>query len=259
MRRIVWFGLVIPMLLIVFSAMRTSQEPIGKITFPLNRVFVIPAGTSDIKYAQFNMDVFPGDKIETKKESRCEITLKNGDIFRIDENSIFTLEDVQVTEKTVKAEMFLGLGKIWANIRKIFSKDDYLRVKSPSAVIAVRGTIYRVDARKDSTTQVRVYEGKVAVSPPPATTPAAPAPRQPQQKPKPQEVPAPQQVPAPTQVPGPTEVSVETWLQIVKAQQQITVHPDGSYEVAEYDLQKDENLDWVQWNKRRDALRNQQR
>ncbi|RMF62115.1 MAG: hypothetical protein D6748_00180 [Calditrichaeota bacterium] len=256
MRRIIWFTFLIPFFFILLSAMQTSKEPIGKITFPLNRVFVIPAGTSELKYAQFNMEVYPGDKIETKKESRCEITLRNGDVFRIDENSIFTLEEALVTEKTVKAEMSLSLGKIWANIKKIFSRDDYLRVKSPSAVIAVRGTIYRVDAQEDSTTEVRVYEGEVAVTPPPPKVPTPGAPPRPQPKPKPQEVPPPTQVPAPTQVQGPTEVSVEVWVEIVKAQQQIVIKPDGTRSIAEFDPEQDAQLDWVRWNKRRDSLLN---
>ncbi|MCB0293424.1 MAG: hypothetical protein KDH97_24435, partial [Calditrichaeota bacterium] len=59
--RIIFTTLMI--FLLVFSAQ--AKEPVGKISFPLNRVFVIPAGTSSLSYAQFNMDVFPGDKIET--------------------------------------------------------------------------------------------------------------------------------------------------------------------------------------------------
>ena len=62
----------------------------------------------------------------------------------------------------------------------------------------------------------------------------------------------PRQVQAPTQVAGPTEVSMQQWFEIIKAQQQIVVRPDGSYARSDFNLQEDEKLDWVKWNKKRD-------
>lgn len=244
-------GMFFSVILVIFSFVQAGREPVGKITFPLNRVFVLPAGSSSLQMAYFNMDVFAGDKIETKKESRCEITLKNGDVVRIDENSIYTLEEIVVGEKTVKAESFLSVGKLWSTVRKIFAKDDYFKVKSPSAVIAVRGTIYRVNVEKDSTTQVRVYDGEVEV------TPRAPSMGM-KEKGTPEVAPQrewpPKEVPKPGEVAGPQEVSLEKWLEIVKAQQQLIVRPDGSFQKSEFDPEEDAKSDWVQWNKKRDEL-----
>ncbi len=252
MLQVVLVALVLSFLIVGNAA----QEPVGKITFPLNRVFVIRAGSSELQMAHFNMDVFPGDKIETRKESRCEITLKNGDVVRIDENSIYTLEEVVVTEKTVKAESFLNVGKLWSTVRKVFSKDDYFKVKSPSAVIAVRGTIYRIDVAPDSTTQLRVYDGAVEVKPY--------NPSMGMKEESPQEKGAgekqvkpdwpPRDVSGPTDVAGPRTVTMEEWLEIIKAQQQIVIRPDGSYEKSEFDPVQDAKSDWVQWNKKRDAM-----
>ncbi|NIV72829.1 hypothetical protein GWN26_13115 [Candidatus Saccharibacteria bacterium] len=258
MRKIVWLTIFVPIVLLFFSFQQSAKDPVGKISFYLNRVFIIPSGSSNLRYAQFNMDVFPGDKIETKKESRCELTLRNGDIVRIDENSIFTLEDVEISEQAIKAESFLSIGKIWSNIKKIFTDEDKFKVKSPSAVIAVRGTIYRVNANEDTTTEVIVYDGEVEVGPQVAGTGAVDTtkkvPEAEEPKGPPQEVAPPEEVPGPTEVAPPEEVSVETWLEIVKAQQQIIVKPDGSYEKMEYDMAEDAKLDWVQWNKKRDEL-----
>ncbi|RMG67508.1 MAG: hypothetical protein D6715_04560 [Calditrichaeota bacterium] len=237
-----------PLVLLLFFNGRVV-DPVGKITFPLNRVFVIRPGQDRPLMATFNMDVYPGDKVETKKESRCEITFLNGHVVRLDENSIYTLEQVEISEKRTRVESGLSLGRLWSNIRKIFSKEDYFRVKSPTAVVAVRGTIYRVNANPDSSTEVYVYQGEVAVSP------AKAGPGQPQGGGGgPKRLQKPSQVAPPTQVQGPTEVSLETWFEIVKAQQQIIVRPDGSYQKASFDPAKDATLDWVQWNKERDAL-----
>lgn len=246
-RKVHWATLLL-LVFVLLASPQSSLEPVGKITFPLNRVFVLRSGSEKLAMAYFNMDVFPGDKIETKKESRCEITLNNGDVIRIDENSIYTLEKIEVTESTVHAESFLNVGKLWSNIKKIFSKSDYFRIKSPAAIIAVRGTVYRVDIAADSTTEVYVYKGQVQVSPWKAGMGMQQGYR-PGQKP--------QVVPGPTQVQGPTEVSMETWFEIVKAQQQLTIHPDGRYEKRDFDPLQDSQLEWVQWNIKRDQIAQQ--
>jgi hypothetical protein len=63
----------------------------------------------------------------------------------------------------------------------------------------------------------------------------------------------PRQVQAPTQVAGPTQVSMQQWFEIIKAQQQIVVRLDGSYAKSDFNPLEDDKLDWVQWNKKRDA------
>lgn len=251
MTKILRVGILAGIFLTTVSFMQTAKEPVGKITFPLNRVFVIREGSSKLQMAHFNMDMFEGDKVETKRESRCEITLKNGDVVRIDENSIYTLEKVQITEKTVKAESFLSIGKLWSTIKKVFTEDDEFSVKSPAAVIAVRGTIYRLNVEPDSSTMLRVYDGKVEVSPySPSMGMRGKAP--PDTGPRP--IGPPRDVQGPTEVSGPRDVSMETWLEIVKAQQQIIVKPDGSYKKSDFNLEEDAKSDWVQWNKKRDEM-----
>ncbi|MEJ2636665.1 MAG: FecR family protein [Calditrichia bacterium] len=251
MAKLLRVGVLAALFIITMSFMEAGKEPVGKITFPLNRVFVLQAGSSQPQTASYNMDVFSGDKIETKKESRCEITMNNGNVVRIDENSIYTLENVKVTPETVKAESFLGSGKLWSTIRKIFSKDDYFKVKSPSAVIAVRGTIYRVDVQPDSTTQLRVYDGEVEVTP---YNPSMGALEKTTPGEQPKAIGPPRDVPGPTTVSGPRDVTMEEWLEIVKAQQQIVVSPDGSFQKSDFNLEDDAKSDWVQWNKQRDEL-----
>ena len=237
-----------PLLLLFFFNGRVV-DPVGKITFPLNRVFVIRPHVERPLMATFEMDVYAGDKVETKKESRCEITFLNGHVVRLDENSIYTVEKAVLSQDRTQVESKLSLGRLWSNIRKIFSKQDYFRVKSPTAVVAVRGTIYRINANPDSSTEVYVYRGEVAVSPA----------RSRGSQPGgggggPHRLQKPPQVAPPSQVQGPHQVSLETWFEIVKAQQQIIVRPDGSYQKAAINLAQDAALDWVQWNRQRDAL-----
>jgi hypothetical protein len=102
-----------------------------------------------------------------------------------------------------------------------------------------------MNAGADSSTQVLVYNGNVEVSP--AETSGAQqgmgvVPGQPKQ------------VQGPVQIQGPRQVSLGQWLEIVRAQQQIVIRPDGTYAKSDFSLEEDAKLEWVQWNQERDAL-----
>ncbi len=236
-------------LIILFAALTAfsfspEQTSVGKISFPLGNVLVLSKGETRFRKATFNMPVKNEDKVETKKQSRCEITFNDGSIVRIDERSIYTIEKATITDDKKEVESSLSIGKLWANLKKLIRGKDSWKLKSPAAVVAVRGTVYRMNAGADSSTHVLVYDGQVDVRP--ATFGAGqsglgahPGP--------------PRQIQAPTQVAGPTQVSMRQWFEIIKAQQQIVVRPDGSYAKSDFNLQEDEKLDWVQWNKKRDA------
>ena len=63
-----------------------------------------------------------------------------------------------------------------------------------------------------------------------------------------------QYVQGPQQVQGPKQVTLEEWVEIVKAQQQIVIKPDGSYQKSDFNLAEDSKNSWVKWNQERDKL-----
>ena len=234
--------LIITVMVLSFTP---EQASVGKVSFPLGNVQVLSEGETRFRKVTFNMPVINGDKIETKKQSRCELTYNDGSIVRIDEQSIYTVEKAIISENKKEVESKLSIGKLWANLKKLIRGKDSWRLKSPAAVVAVRGTVYRMNAGADSSTQVLVYEGQVDVKPSSAGgvqqgMGMAPG--------------APRQVQGPQQISGPTQVSMKDWIEIIKAQQQIVVRPDGSYAKSEFSFEEDAKLDWVRWNKERDAL-----
>lgn len=235
--------LIVISFFLFLSSAPPKSNAVGKISFVLKNVLVLEKGAKQFKQAGFQMPVRNGDRLETKKESRAELTFNDGSVVRIDELSIYTVEKADMKENSKEVESTLSIGKLWANVKRLVSNNDSWKLKSPAAVVAVRGTIYRMNAGADSSTQVLVYDGNVAVSP------AAPA-GQPSMGAAPGG--PPRQVSGPVQVAGPKEVSMETWFEIVKAQQQIVVRPDGTYAKSEFNLEEDAKLDWVQWNKERD-------
>ncbi|HPG40924.1 MAG TPA: FecR family protein [bacterium] len=221
----------------------TNEKRIGKVTFVLG-------GANDVQIQHKNLNVWQSikltssiyreDKIKTAAESRCEVTLDDKSIIRIGENTVFCFVESSIDDykKSVRSELLQG--RVWLNVNKSSKPADEFQIKTPTAVCAVRGTIYRIDS--DSSTTCLVYDGKVDVGPLQNWGNQPPVPTNSLQ---------PVEVPGPFEVPPPYEVSLETWVQIIQGFQ-IVVRPDGKYAKSKFDEAKDATLDWVVWNKERD-------
>ena len=115
-------------------------------------------------------------------------------------------------------------------MKKLSSVGREFDVSTPTAVAAIRGTIFQMQALPDSSANVAVFDGKVAVGLSddgrkriaPATT---------------GEREAPHEIPGPHEVPGPYEVTLDQWRTIV-AGQRIKVRADGKFSTESFDLQK---------------------
>jgi hypothetical protein len=223
----------------------STATTIGKINFILGKEFEVTIRhESDAKWfpVRLKMDIRRGDRIKTAKETRCEIKLNDGSIIRMGENSEFDFQQSNLSKSTRQVEAGLSIGKIWAVVTKWANPKDQFSVKSPTAVCAVRGTIYRMEA--DSTTRVAVYDGQVDVGPTQGL-------RQQLQQQRPPG--APVQVPGPTQVPGPFQVSLEQWVRLVEGYQ-MEIRNNGRYAKTKIDSTAETQVDWVRWNKERDRL-----
>lgn len=221
--------------LLVFPA----AQKVGKVSFFIGKVQIVKKGKSRAKNARMHMAVYEGDRIQTLRAECLEITLKDGSVIRIAEES-----DVAImcpSSKLVSPEV--ARGKIWGNIKKLSKRNYDFQVSSGTATAAIRGTVFRMDNNvKDSLTEVLVYDGKVEVGPGKVLEKKiGPAPAPAERK----------EVAGPQEVPGPYEVTLTEWLTIVKGQQ-INVKPDGKYHKFEFDREKDAKDKWVQFNQKRD-------
>lgn len=240
--------IIISLLVVAISVSAFSfwqPQAVAKISFPLGNVLVLKKGEKKMQKAGFNQKLYPGDKIRTQKQARCEIKYNDGSVIRIDQQSIYTIIKVQTAAKEKKVESSLSLGSLWANIKKLANKADNWLLRSPSAVVAVRGTVYRMETSEDKSSKVMVYEGSVNVAPPTWSPGGAQGNQQGG---------APKYVQGPQQVQGPKQVTLEEWVEIVKAQQQIIIKPDGSYQKSDFNLAEESKSSWVKWNMDRDKL-----
>lgn len=112
-----------------------------------------------------NDTLLAGDVIKTLKGGRLVLGLSDGSQAIISEKTIIEITDLSQTPRT----LFNVLrGKTRVHIEKVGGRPNPYKVNTPTAVIAVRGTVFDVLVT-DKETQVFVHEGQVAVSNP--TTP----------------------------------------------------------------------------------------
>jgi hypothetical protein len=219
---------------------------IGEISFFMGDATINHQGSTIWTKITLNEKLQSGDKLRTGKESRLEIRFANGSIVRIDENTQYQLsmESSSAGGENSKILSDLSFGRIWANIRTVLlgTPSTQLEVKSPTAVMAVRGTIVRFDAAEKSS-DIFVYRGKVDVA---AIDRGGIIPLK-----GPRQVEKPSEVSGPSSIQGPQAVSMDRWLSIV-AGQMVHVGTSGTYEQKAFDTNKTENS-WVKWNKERDG------
>jgi hypothetical protein len=231
-------------LMVLFSiaicAALVRAENLGKVSFMVGKVKVKAKQAADWKDARMNLAVAEGDQVATGKADRLELTLKDGSVIRIAEESDVTLDCPGA--KTVSP--VVQKGKLWGNIKKLSQRSYEFEVTTGTATAAIRGTVFRVDNNpKDSMSSVLVYDGKVEVGPGKQLQKTLEAAGQ-----KPFER---KEVSGPTEVPGPFEVSLMDWVAIVKGQR-IDVKPDGKYNKFKFNEKQDAQDEWVKFNKERD-------
>lgn len=244
------FGLAAGLLLFMGSA-PSSRVEFGKITLPLGQVEVAEAGSSAWTRVLPNRPVYIQDKIRTLAKSRCEIALAGGGKVRIGENSELELTEASVKPLQKDFGANLNSGNVWVSAKAAFGEKKNVSIRTPTAVAAIRGTVYRAKAGSEESS-VLVYSGKVDVNQPANLDQQKEAPGQPPDiKPK-FKLSPPQQIQAPTQVAGPYEVSLEDWISLVEGMQ-INVRKDGKYNLFKFDQTADAELDFVKWNRELDS------
>jgi phage tail protein X len=189
--------------------------------------------------AAANLILHTDDEIETGKDGRAELVLDNRSVMRLAANSRLKILALQRTatarntESSYQAGFALNLGSLWARITHFLDQPPKVEVKLPTAIAGVQGTVYRAVVAADSATSVRVYEGSVRVR---ANPPAG----------------GPQRIGPPQQIPGPRQITVEQWIKMVRAHQELVIAKDGKPGEPRPFTDQGNDLAWVRWNQARD-------
>lgn len=224
---------------------KPDDQKKGLVTYADGRVKKRAGKSADWINAEINSAVNSGDRLRTYQRSRAELELIDLDVIRMAPET--TIDIVKLYEETKgklkETKIDIQEGDIWANLEK---KDSSVKfdITTPVAGAAITGTVFRMNVKQDSTTELKVYNGEVKVT-------NAPEKLQPDSQKTFQK---PHEVPGPQEVPGPKEVSLDEWVYIVKNMQKIVI--DNSGNVQSYGdfnaADPDEQTEWVQWNLQRD-------
>jgi len=147
------------MLAITIPVFAQKNKSIGKVTFPIGKTFVQSKGTMKWHKIRYFMPVFNQDKIKTGKDARCEVTFQTKKVMRIGSNSISEVTLADDGADQVK----IAKGLAWLSIF-LPKGTTRLRVRTPSSVCAIRGTVYRLKCDSMQTTY-RCYKGTINVTP----------------------------------------------------------------------------------------------
>jgi hypothetical protein len=209
----------------ISAALPVSAESVAKFTAIEGMAQVMKRGAADWRNAKPGMPLEVGDQVYTQEESFAEIRYAIGAVLRMDEKTKVTIE--ASSAKTIKTRSAVGC--VWVNMRKLISAGKKFEVSTPTAVAAIRGTVFDMSCTPDSTASVDVFEGKVAVGPSDDLKKALDL-----EKKKAAKVEEPTEVPGPEEIPGPYEVPLDRWRTIV-AGQKITIRKDGKFAQEKFD------------------------
>jgi hypothetical protein len=103
----------------------------------------------------------PRQVIITGAESFAEVALPDGSKFEVFANSRVVFRDNPGNWKDL---LDVLVGRIKVHVQKLGGQPNFNRVRTPTAVISVRGTVFDVAVEdEDDTTLISVEEGQVAV------------------------------------------------------------------------------------------------
>ncbi|MHB1845601.1 MAG: FecR family protein [Deltaproteobacteria bacterium] len=177
-----------------------------------------------------------GDVLTTGAASRLEIGLADGSSLRIGPSSRVRLSEATFGDGGQKR--FSGkllFGRLWAKVAATLGGDSKFDIETENAVAGVRGTVFRVDAKRDHSALVRVYAGAVAVA-------------------SANRLPRPAAGSGRREVSGPQEVDRHAYEKLVARMMEVRVSPSGELgEPARFSDADEAQDSWVAWNRGRDG------
>ncbi|MEA3489229.1 MAG: FecR family protein, partial [Candidatus Omnitrophota bacterium] len=130
----------------------------GMITGMGGDVSVLKSAKKEWRRAIMGEVLIEGDKVRTGDDGKVRISLENGNMLSLQPNSEILLKIMRLDPKTGEYDNSFesDYGKIKAIVEKIGAKSSF-KVKTPTAVCAVRGTVMYLDVGPGQTTAF--YEG----------------------------------------------------------------------------------------------------
>ena len=123
------------------------------------------SGQGEFKPLASGNIVAVGDVVRTGKDGQAEFTWADKTRWKLAPNTqlVVAKASLNSTKKTEVSQFRLDAGKVFVRIVKSLTPDSKFEVETPTAVAAVRGTVFSVEV-KDGKTNVETFAGHVRVS-----------------------------------------------------------------------------------------------
>lgn len=150
-RRLLTLGLSM-LALLPGVARAQSPAPAGRISRLKGSVVVFRKGARDGASAVLNIPLYRGDRVQTGKDSRVELTFSDGGVVTLGDGSVLTVEAYLFEPDTSDGGMILDLSK---GVFRMVSggigtlQGAPLAVTTPVATIGIRGTDFWGDVAAD--------------------------------------------------------------------------------------------------------------
>ena len=122
----------------------------------------IQAPEADKTIARAGISLAPGTKILTGSDGKAEISLEDGSIIVVQQNSSMVLSGIK-RQKKKKTSILIFFGRIWNKVSSAVGGRAGYEVNTPIVVCGVRGTEFEIAVGDDGSVRVRVDEGTVSV------------------------------------------------------------------------------------------------
>lgn len=105
-----------------------------------------------------------GDEIQTGANGHAEFAWADGTRWKLEPNTRLTVQRAAINSwrKTEQTQFHLDAGKVFVRVVKSLAPGSSFQIETPSAVAAVRGTVWSIEVAGDKT-RVGVYKGFVEV------------------------------------------------------------------------------------------------
>lgn len=157
MRSKKWVVIFALLVVVAFTSAAIAAEPAGIINKSIGEVKITRNGKDlkgDVKFELAEKDV-----IATGKDSFVEVKMADKSTLRLGGESKIMINIAKVDKDKNNTEVELFNGQVRAKVRHLRRAEDSFKVKTPTAVVAVRGTHFVAGVQK-----VWVISGKVLLA-----------------------------------------------------------------------------------------------
>ncbi|OMH38934.1 hypothetical protein BGP75_00065 [Motiliproteus sp. MSK22-1] len=136
------------------------------ITAVIGEVRLLQSGADQYFPVAANTLLHLGDRLETGDSTTVTIRFADGTTVTVHEKSQVSLDHLNVYGDTgmVDSRLRLQQGRIDTKAKRASGPGSRFEIHTPSAISAVRGTVYRTAADNSATSRVEVIGGQVSVS-----------------------------------------------------------------------------------------------